>query len=491
MEKLIDTISKFGCPRVAIVGDLMLDEFVFGDCERISPEAPVPVLRTVKRQYRLGGAANVCAAVQALGAQAIALGVIGSDADALMLKKLLDEAGAQSHLVEDATRPTIVKRRYVGLAQHRHQQQLFRVDNESTQPLGQDIQNKLLENLASLGDVDIIVLEDYGKGVLSEQTTQAIIKFAREKNIRVIGDPLRSNTYEKYSRAMLLTPNRYEAELASGVSIVDEKSAAIAADRLIKDANLDAIVITLDKQGAFCMQANQPGKMVPTVARDVYDVTGAGDVVIAMLAVALAEGCPLEKAVALSNIAGGLEVQHFGVVPIYREEIIAELRSMTGLRRSKILSREDLKAELARVRKTNAQIIFTNGCFDLLHLGHVSYLQQAKEIGGKLIVAINTDASVRRLKGPTRPICSETQRSEMLAALECVDYVTFFDEDTPMEMLEAFKPDILVKGGSTPVIVGQEFVESYGGRVERLDLVDGLSTTDIISKILQIHQDEK
>ena len=487
MKKLIDTITKLGCPKIAVVGDLMLDEFVFGDCERISPEAPVPVLRTVNREYRLGGAANVCAAIGALGAKPIAVGTVGNDADALMLEKLLTEAGADTELVEVENRPTIVKRRYVGLAQHRHQQQLFRVDTESIDPLSEQAGTAIIDIISSLEDVDLIVLEDYGKGVLSQSVTQQIIEIAKSRDIPVIGDPLRSNCYAKYSGAMLLTPNRYEAELASGLKITDEASAQKVAEVIIRDAKLDALVITLDKQGAFCILANQQGKMVPTVPRDVYDVTGAGDVVIAMLAVALAGKVDLERSVALANIAGGLEVQHFGVVPIFREEVIAELRNMTGLRRSKIMQRADLAAELDRVRKNGNKVIFTNGCFDLLHMGHVSYLQQAKEIGGKLIVAINTDASVKRLKGPTRPICTEVERSEMLAALECVDYVTFFDEDTPMEALEAFKPDYLVKGGSTPVIVGQEFVESYGGQVRRLDLVDGLSTTDIISRIMETH----
>ena len=488
MKKLIDTITKLGCPKIAVVGDLMLDEFVFGDCERISPEAPVPVLRTVNREYRLGGAANVCAAIGALGAKPVAIGTVGNDADALMLEKLLSEANADSELIQVENRPTIVKRRYVGLAQHRHQQQLFRVDTESVEPLSLQAKNAIVDKINSLTDIDLIVLEDYGKGVLCPEVTQQIIQIAKQRSIPVIGDPLRSNCYAKYSGAMLLTPNRYEAELASGLTITDEDSAQKAAEVIIRDAKLDALVITLDKQGAFCILAGQQGKMVPTVPRDVYDVTGAGDVVIAMLAVALAEKVDLERAVALSNVAGGLEVQHFGVVPIYREEVIAELRSMTGLRRSKIMQREDLSAELQRLRdKGSSKIIFTNGCFDLLHMGHVSYLQQAKEIGGKLIVAINTDESVKRLKGPKRPICTQVERAEMLAALECVDYVTFFDEDTPMECLEAFKPDYLVKGGSTPVIVGQELVESYGGQVRRLDLVDGLSTTDIISRIMETH----
>ena len=249
--------------------------------------------------------------------------------------------------------------------------------------------------------------------------------------------------------------------------------------------NLGAVIISLDREGAFLCRRGQQGRKIPhQCPRSVYDVTGAGDETVAALAVALAENCSYEQAEELANVAGGLEVEQFGFVPITRDQIVTELRRMIGLRGQKVLDRERLAAEIARRRQAGQTIVFTNGCFDLLHMGHVNYLQQARELGSCLIVAINSDASVRRLKGPSRPVIGQAERAGMLAALECVDYVTIFDEDTPMELLELLRPDVLVKGGTTPVVVGRELVESYGGRVTTMDLVAGLSTTQIINRIV-------
>jgi D-beta-D-heptose 7-phosphate kinase/D-beta-D-heptose 1-phosphate adenosyltransferase len=491
MENLINILDGIGSPRVVLVGDLMLDEFVYGDAERISPEAPVPVLRAVRRESRLGGAGNVAMAIRALGGQVAVVGLVGNDSAGKRLIGLLDECDANLDAIirhQDPDRPTIVKARYVGLAQHRHAQQMLRVDDEDTSPLPDAIRKQLFKAAADqLAGADILALEDYGKGLLDGESLPVLIAEARKRGVKVIVDPVPTDDFSRYRGATILTPNRYEAELASGVRIDSEASAEAAAEKILAITEAEAVVITLDKQGAYLKSAGAAGGSIPTRPRNVYDVTGAGDVVMATLSLAVAGGVGLDDAVALANVAGGLEVERFGVVPVTRDEISDELRSMIGLRRSKIMDREQLVAELERRRRNGATVVFTNGCFDLLHMGHVKYLQQAREKGNCLVVAINSDESVRRLKGSDRPICPQAERAKMLAALECIDYVTIFEEDTPEPLLELLRPEVLVKGGSTPEIVGQGLVEGYGGKVERLELVEGLSTTDIINRILENH----
>jgi D-beta-D-heptose 7-phosphate kinase/D-beta-D-heptose 1-phosphate adenosyltransferase len=491
MHDLIDKLHQMGSPRIGLVGDFMLDRYVYGDVERISPEAPVPVLRSVRTETRPGGAGNVSAAVAALGGMTTCFGSIGNDADGKLLAELLQAVDADTTgLRPQADRPTTVKCRFVGLAQHRHAQQMFRVDDEEALPLPTAAHDAMIQAMADcVEQLDALALEDYDKGTITDETGPAWIAAARQAGKPVLVDPALINNYSRYRGATLLTPNRYETELASGITITDDASLDRAAQAIIDVTDAQAVVVTLDKEGAYLRLADGTGKRIPTRPRSVYDVTGAGDVVLAMLAVAVAEGCDFDDAVALSNVAGGLEVERFGVAPIRRQEVIDELNHMLGLRSHKVLDRAQLAEELAVRRQQSETIIFTNGCFDLTHMGHVRYLQQARELGNLLVVAINSDASVRRLKGERRPIIGQEERAEMLAALECVDYVTIFDEDTPIPLLECLKPDVLVKGGSTPVVVGQEQVEAYGGRVLTLDLVEGLSTTSIIDRILNTHSD--
>ena len=298
-------------------------------------------------------------------------------------------------------------------------------------------------------------------------------------------DPFRLADYRRYRGATVLTPNRWEAARASGVDIVDDASLHRAAEQIALVARADAVVITLDREGVYLYDRAKGGRRVPTRPRSVYDGTGAGDATLAALAVALADGWGLSDAADLANVAGGLEVEQFGVVPITRRQIADELRRMIGLRGGKVLDRGRLQNELSRRRDRGETVVFTNGCFDLLHMGHVRYLREARELGSCLIVAINSDESVRRLKGTSRPVIGQDERAEMLGSLECVDYVTVFDEDTPETLLDHLRPDILVKGGTTDVVVGRELVEGYGGAVRTLSKVDGLSTTDIINRIVE------
>ncbi len=486
MHHLIEIVEHFTHPKVALIGDYMLDRYVRGDTERISPEAPVPVFRVLGRESRPGGAGSVAMNILALGGRVNCIGVVGQDAVGDELMGILSSSGAETAaLTRLPGRPTTLKQRLVGLAQHRHRQQILRMDEESSDPLPKSVAATLRASLRSaLTDCQAVAMEDYDKGIFTDLTTPQLIADARSAGVPVVVDPARIGDYRRYRGATLLTPNRYEAALASGVEITDSDSLERAARQIIQTTAAEALMITLDKEGVYLARADGESRIVPTRPRAVYDVAGAGDAVLAMLAVALAGGCEAEDAAALANVAGGLEVERFGVVPVSKDEVLDELRRTLGLRGGKVINRKRLAREITRRRRNGETIVFTNGCFDLLHAGHVRYLRQARELGLCLIVAINSDDSVRRLKGPGRPVIGADERAEMLGALECVDYVTIFDEDTPEPLLEMLKPDILAKGGTTPVVVGAEIVEAYGGKVLTLDMVEGASTTEIINRIV-------
>ncbi|MBI5724194.1 MAG: D-glycero-beta-D-manno-heptose 1-phosphate adenylyltransferase [Planctomycetes bacterium] len=486
MHGLIEKFEKLASRNVLLAGDFILDRYVHGDVERINPEAPVPVLHVSRRSSSAGGAGNVAAAIPALGGRVDCVGATGDDADGAELCRLLEQAGAKAGgLARLKDRPTTVKTRFVGLAQHRHSQQIIRVDEEINTPLDAASMEKIASAFTTaLPKADIVVLEDYNKGVLNDESAPKLIAAAKKAGKCVVVDPALIKDFHRYAGCTVLKPNRYEAGLASGVQITDDASLEQAAHRLIEITQARAVVISLDKEGAYLCLAGGPARRVPHRApRSVYDVSGAGDETLAVLAYALAGGCDHEEAVELANMAGGLEVERVGFVPISKDEIICEMHRLTGLKEGKIADRRRLVAELARRKHDGQTIVFTNGCFDLIHMGHVRYLRQARDSGDCLVVAINSDASVRRLKGAGRPIIPQDERAEMLAALEWVDFVTVFDEDTPEALLELLKPDVLVKGGTTNSVVGREIVENYGGKVLTTDKVDGLSTTEIINRI--------
>ncbi len=486
METLLKSLEQLGRPKVMLVGDFMLDKYVYGYAERISPESPVPVLNVVRHEYRMGGAASAAAAVAALGAEVICAGAVGDDGDGAELTRLLKEAGADtSAVIPLADRRTTVKTRFVGLAQHRHPQQMLRADAEDAFPLRGEGAHMLLSAVKErLKDCDVVALEDYNKGVLCPELITQIIAAAREAGKKIIADPACIENYSRYEGATVLTPNRYEASLAGGLNVTDDESMRRAAEAIMQSTSAHAVIITLDKEGAFLLTHGGPPRTIATRPRNIYDVSGAGDEVLAALAVAIAAGWDYDRAVRLANVAGGLEVERFGVAPISRKEIADELTHILGLRNGKIYDRGKLAEELNRRQHGGDKVIFTNGCFDLLHMGHVRYLQQARRLGNCLVVAVNSDESVRRLKGSSRPVIGQDERAEMLASLECVDYVTIFEEDTPAELLELLRPDVLVKGGTTDVVVAREIVEGYGGEVLTLEKVEGLSTTGIIERIL-------
>ena len=492
-EKLTKTVETLGSPTILLIGDFMLDRYVWGDIERISPEAPVPVMRVLKRESRPGGAASVTANIQALGGRAICLGVLGEDDPGTELCRQLSLAGANvDNLFTLPGRPTTVKERFIGLAQHRHGQQMLRADSEDVSPLPQAFQDQVLAGIKELlPKADAVCLEDYGKGLLTAQACQFAIGLAKKASKPVLIDPARIDDFSRYSGADVITPNRFEAALASGVQITDEVSLSTSAKVLLEKGKFGAVVITLDKEGAYLARRGQPPLMVPTRPREVYDVTGAGDVVLAALAVAVASGSQLSEAVAFANIAGGLAVEKMGAAVISRQDIMADLLASRAGYSAKICTAEQLSRQLQSFRQNGKTIVFTNGCFDVLHMGHVSLLAQARARGDVLIVGLNSDKSIRANKGPDRPVCTQNQRASVLAGLESVDYVVIFDETEPIALLDKLRPDILVKGEDCIErgVVGRELVEGYGGRVELVPMIQGCSTTNIIQTILTKYAD--
>ncbi|MCH7872020.1 MAG: bifunctional heptose 7-phosphate kinase/heptose 1-phosphate adenyltransferase [Planctomycetes bacterium] len=485
--ELIEIVKRFGDRRILLVGDFMLDRYEIGDAERISPEAPVAVLRIIEREHHAGGAGSVATIIAALEAHVDCLGLVGSDPEGQQLCKLLSAVGTSvDALIEVDDRPTILKTRMIGLAEHRHRQQMIRADYEVVKPpLPGDAERLLAAARAKLADADLVCLEDYAKGLLTTEICQALIADAKAAGKRVIVDPARTSDYAKYRGASILTPNQAELEMAAGRSLADDEIATAAA-ALVDQLELEAMIVTLGRRGALLVESGGRTQLFATQPRAVYDNTGAGDAVLAMTAVSLAAGATLDQAVRLANIAGGIEVSKFGCVPISRDEVLAELDGRAAAESRKIRQIADLKAELTGRRARGETIVFTNGCFDILHPGHVRLLDGAKTEGSLLVVGVNSDASVRGLgKGGDRPVRSQSDRMFMLAALESVDYVVLFDEPDPGSLIEQIAPDVLVKGGdwAEDEVIGAEYVKSRGGRVVLFDLVQGYGTTDELERI--------
>lgn len=486
-KELTNIVEQFGHARVLLVGDFMLDRYIIGDAERVSPEAPVPVLRVVEREDRVGGAGSVALNVLALGAAVRCFGLLGHDPFGDRVERFLSQAGADvSGLLRVDDRPTITKTRMVGLAEHRHRQQILRVDDEIVRPPAEEDARVLQHAVeAAIPDVDVVCLEDYAKGVLAADVVPGLVAVARQGGKPVCVDPARGPGWEKYRGATLLTPNRAELELAVGRRLADAEIAPVAAD-LVDRFDFEALVVTLGRDGALLVHRDGRRLTFPTVPRAVYDNTGAGDAVLAMMAVATAAGANLEQAIALANIAGGLEVSKFGCVPITRDEVLREVQEDADRRRGKLRPVVELCAELAARRQRGETIVFTNGCFDILHPGHVELLEKSKALGSVLVVGLNSDRSVHALdKGDDRPIRSQQDRARMLAALEAVDYIITFDEPDPARVIEQIAPDVLVKGSdwAGKPVIGRESVESRGGRVVLVDLVEGYSTTAELERI--------
>jgi D-beta-D-heptose 7-phosphate kinase/D-beta-D-heptose 1-phosphate adenosyltransferase len=489
---LIDLVQRLGQPRVLVVGDLMLDRYVWGDAERISQEAPVILFRAEKREERLGGASSVATMLRALGARVSITGVVGSDFDGMRIRQALTDLGIDHEgVLCDGGRPSTVKERYIGRAQHRHPQQMLRVDYEVRAALPAPLEVELSRVLAAqLRRSDIVLISDYDKGVCTPSLLAALIAGARALGLRVLADPIRGPDYRKYHGCSAITPNRLEAGLATGRVLEGTAQVLEAGAQLRQQLDLEAAIVTLDKDGMALAHRDGRRQIFPTRPRQVYDITGAGDMVLSVLALALAAGADYDDAIALANIAGGLEVEKIGVATVSRDEILRDLlhggaRASAGAGADKVVPLDVLCRELDDRRRHGQRVAFTNGCFDVLHAGHVQYLQEARAQADVLVVGLNSDASVRGLKGGGRPIHPAEARAHVLAGLQAVDYVTVFEEAAPLKLIQALRPDVLVKGADyrAEEVVGAEFVESYGGRVYLARLRPGFSTTDVLEKL--------
>lgn len=484
-HNLVEVFAGLGRPRVMVLGDLLLDRYTWGDAERISQEAPVIVLRADQRESRAGGAANVACMLAGLEAQVTCVGVAGVDSAGDELLELLASVGVNHELVlADPARPTSVKERFIGRACGRHPSQILRVDHESTAELDARLEDELIDRLvAEIPRHDALLISDYGKGVCTPRLLLAVIAAARRADVPVIVDPSRSLPLTHYRGATMIKPNRVESELATGRKIGTTADALEVGRQLCHDLAAEMALITLDRDGMLLVKRDGTGQTFPTQARAVYDITGAGDMVLAMVGLCLAAGADAADAVRLANVAAGLEVQRSGVAVIYRDEIVAELASASGHLTHKVVSGRQAALLAAEHRRRGERVVFTNGCFDLLHVGHVQYLSEAAALGDALFVGVNSDQSVRRLKGQSRPVIGEQDRAALLGALACVRQVVLFDEDTPHALIEAIRPDVLVKGGTytREEVVGHEIVESYGGTVCVTNLVGGVSTTNILA----------
>ena len=469
--------DRFAGLSIWVVGDLMIDEYVSGAVERISPEAPVPVVRAQGSEHRLGGAANVARQIATLGARVSVAGICGEDAAAEQLLRLCAGAGIDTRAVLRLPgRHTTRKLRVVS-----HSQQLLRLDWEDVQPCTAEVSAQLLTQLAASDPPDAIILSDYAKGVLTPET-MAGIRRARGA-VPLVVDP-KHRDFARYRGATTVTPNLHELEVAAGCSldVADLAGIAAAARTLMASAGLESMVVTLGNHGMLVVPAAGAETAVPAMRHDVYDVTGAGDTAIAVLTLALAARAPLMQAAQLANAAAGVSVTQVGAVAVSAASIRDALAAHPD---GKLLSRHELAARAATWRTEGKRIVVTNGCFDLLHAGHLALLSQAAKQGDVLVLAINSDASVRRLKGPERPLVPQAERAALLAALTFVDAVTIFEEDTPLQVLEAVRPHVLVKGGDyqPSEVVGRELVEAAGGRVVIVPLTPERSTSSLVARI--------
>lgn len=465
---------EFHNARLLVVGDVMLDRYWYGSTARISPEAPVPVVNVSKIEDRPGGAANVALNIAALGSAAFLLGATGKDEAATSLASRMQSAGVWVDFYSDSDRPTITKLRVVS-----RQQQLIRLDFEES--FAELPASCLLDKAkACIDGVDALLLSDYGKGAIDDP--QPLIKLAKTTHVPVFVDP-KGVEFKKYRSATILTPNLAEFEAVVGPCL-NEQDLIRKGQQLISELELEALLVTRSEHGMTLIRAQHSEFHLPAHGKEVFDVTGAGDTVISVLAAARAAGSSWEDSVVIANIAAGIVVGKLGTATVSGPELRRAALQQVGVGRG-LMSDEQLLLAIEDARAQGEKIVFTNGCFDIIHAGHVGYLEQARRLGDRLIVAVNSDDSVRRLKGEARPINPRDRRMTVLAGLEAVDWVTYFDEDTPERLLQQLKPDVLVKGGdyTKEQVVGWEIVESYGGKVQALDFLDNCSTTAIVDKI--------
>jgi D-beta-D-heptose 7-phosphate kinase/D-beta-D-heptose 1-phosphate adenosyltransferase len=482
-QSLDDHVQRFAAARILCIGDVMVDRFIEGVVKRISPESPVPVFSAGRQQSFPGGAANVARNIFSLGAQCTLIGVIGDDVTGHELIESLETSTIHALLIQSADRPTTEKTRFVAQGQH-----VLRVDTETTTPISEAAAAEIIRQVElSIGEHDVLVLSDYAKGTLTHDVCAAVIALARAAGKPVIADP-KSDDFAKYAGATLITPNAAEMRIATGIEPVLDDEAVAAGRYGLTRTDLDAILITRGQKGMTLVPRHGEAVHIRSAGRDVYDVVGAGDTVVATMAVALAAGARLEVAARIANTAAGIVVGKQGTSVVSPDELVMELRSGTpraARRGTPVTLTLEEAARYARARKAEGRKVgFTNGVFDILHPGHISMLQFSRAACDCLIVGLNSDASVGRLKGPERPVNAEKDRAIVLGALGMVDIVVMFDTDTPFDLIHAIVPDVLIKGADYTLntVVGADFVLSHGGSVLLADLVPGVSSTNTIAK---------
>ena len=473
-------IQGLNSGKILIIGDVMLDKYYYGEVQRISPEAPVPIAHIKNEENTLGGAANVAHNLALLGCQVKLLGVVGKDSYCSELKSILKEKGIEDCLLISGKRSTTTKLRIIGA-----HQQMMRVDFEDSMSLDPEIEAQLLEIIKDeiKNQYDCVILSDYAKGVCTESICKLVINNCQNRKIPVLVDP-KGQKWDKYQNAFLITPNIKELSDIAGTAINNEDDLITTYGReILQKYGIENLIVTRSEKGLSLINSTQVNH-IPTKAKEVFDVSGAGDTVVAVLAMLISNGTDLNMAAEIANFAAGIVVGKIGTYALHKDELIEAVQnefSKSDFSR-KILSWSEAQTLVTKWRSKNETIVFTNGCFDILHTGHITYLEKAKKLGNRLIIGLNTDNSIQRLKGPLRPIFNEKDRAKLLASLESVDMVVLFDQNTPAEILRLLRPDVLVKGSDYKVeeVIGRE----YAGRVELISFENGYSTSNIIQEIL-------
>ncbi len=474
----MNNLNNIQSKNILVIGDVMLDTYYMGDVKRISPEAPVPVFKKKAERSVLGGAANVAANLVAAGQNVFMMAMVGNDEVGKKLKNIFEEQGINTDLILSFNRHTTEKTRFLAS----NNQQVLRLDVEDTDPLSDSDCEQLISMLEKrIGEFDLVLLSDYLKGLLTYNFTQAVIHNANEQDIPVIID-VKDMKSEKYAGATLLKPNLRELRDLTGRRAETEEEIVAASEELRKQRNVSYVLTTCGERGMVLVGDGEP-YFIPAFGREVFDVTGAGDTTIAYLGTCMVNGMNIRESVDIANLAASIQVSKVGTSSVFWSEIRSRLANQPKAADQKIISGKAINN--FRKDHKDQKIVFTNGCFDILHVGHIRYLQEAARLGDVLIVGLNSDASVKRLKGPERPINTGAERAEMLSALGFIDYVAIFEEDTPLELIKKIQPDVLVKGGDykPDEVVGKKEVEERGGKLILIPFVEGKSTTNIIKKI--------
>lgn len=481
-----EDLWKFQKIKALVLGDFMLDKYIMGDVKRISPEAPVPVVSIRNKEVHLGGAGNVINNIVSLGAAARILACVGTDPDGDYIMKRMHAKGVDIRFARQTdSEQTTVKTRVVSKGQ-----QFLRYDEETIKEVNGDYLEYLKDNIEAVFEgIKVVIISDYGKGMVTERSAQLLIGEAQKRRIPVIVDP-KGSDYSKYAGATVCTPNMSEFLQVTGCGEgLGEEEIAAQAEKLCAGFRLGYVLITRSEQGMSLVRGSDGKKKdYPAVAKEVIDVTGAGDTVISVFSLGLAAGLALDDCCELSNDAASIVISQFGAATATLEELLHGREQGPGA--NKVVNAPEIGTIAARLHEQNKTIVFTNGCFDLLHAGHISSFEQAKALGDTLIVGLNSDLSVKRIKGERRPIINQDDRAKLLGALEIIDYVVIFDEDTPEKLIRIIQPDVLVKGSDWDgkAVAGQDFVEAHGGSVQFIDLKKGLSTTGIINRINELYQ---